>query len=97
MFRYILDRLSEPSTWKGIIWFITAFGLVFSPEQQEAIATGGMALVGLISVFIEKGNAHTDEEIASIAQEVHEEQVKKIMSKKNAKTKKSDSDNFFND
>ena len=94
---YLIEKLKEPSTWKGLVWLVTAFGVALSPDEKEAIAALGMALAGLIGVFVEKGNAHTDEEIVSIAQEVHEEQVKKIMSKKNAKTKKSDSDNFFND
>jgi hypothetical protein len=62
MIDYILARLSEPSTWRGIIWIATAFGLALSPDQQEAIASFGLTLVGLISVFVERGNAHSDEE-----------------------------------
>ena len=101
MFDYILDRLKEASTWKGIVWFATAFGLVLSPDQQEAIASFGMTLIGLISVFIEKGNTKTDEEIVEIVQEQHQKTVKKMLSqpkvKKDAKSKKVESDNFFND
>ena len=101
MFDYILDRLKEANTWKGIVWFATAFGLVLSPDQQEAIASFGMTLIGLISVFIEKGNTKTDEEIVEIVQEQHQKTVKKMLSqpkvKKDAKSKKVESDNFFND
>ena len=101
MFDYILDRLKEASTWKGIVWFATSFGLVLSPDQQEAIASFGMTLIGLISVFIEKGNTKTDEEIVEIVQEQHQKTVKKMLSqpkvKKDAKSKKVESDNFFND
>ena len=98
---YFIEKLKEPSTWKGLVWLVTAFGVALSPDEKEAIAALGMSIAGLIGVFLEKGNAHTDEEIAKIAQDVHEEQVTKNMSKKNAKSKKSSSktvsDDFFDD
>ena len=101
MLDYILDRLSEASTWKGIVWFATAFGLVLSPDQQEAIASFGMTLIGLISVFVEKGNTKTDDEMIEIVQEQHQKTVKKMLAqpkvRKNERFKKTDSDNFFND
>ena len=99
---YIIERLKEPSTWRGIIWIVTACGFVLEPEQKEAIATAGMALVGAISIFMEKGNPRTNEEITSIVKDEHEKTVEKIIKeKKNAKSKKSnesssDSD-FFGD
>lgn len=99
---YLIEKLKEPSTWKGIIWIITAFGLVLEPDQKEAVAAFGMTLAGLIGVFVEKGNAHTKEEIAEIAKDEHEKVVEKIIKvKNNAKSKKSnesssDSD-FFGD
>lgn len=96
---YLVEKLKEPSTWKGIIWIVTAFGLVLEPEQKEAVAAFGMTLAGLIGVFVEKGNAHTNEEIAAIAKDEHEKAVEKIIKvKKNAKSKKTtDSDDFFDD
>ena len=96
---YLIEKLKEPSTWKGLVWLVTAFGVALSPDEKEAIAALGMALAGLIGVFVEKGNAHTNEEIVQLAKEVHAEQTEKKMSKKNAKSKKTtdDSDNFFND
>lgn len=99
---YLVEKLKEPSTWKGLIWIVTAFGLVLEPEQKEAVAAFGMTLAGLIGVFVEKGNAHTEEEITNIVKSHHEKAVEKIISgKKNAKSKKSsesssDSD-FFGD
>jgi hypothetical protein len=57
---YIIEKLKEPSTWRGIVWLATAFGFAFEPEQKEAIAAFGMTLAGLISVFIEKGNTHEE-------------------------------------
>ena len=41
---YIIARLSEPSTWRGIVWLITAFGVAIDPAQQEGIIAFGMAL-----------------------------------------------------
>lgn len=102
MLDYIINKLEEPSTWRGLVWIITAFGVVLSPEQTEAIVTFGMTLAGLIAVFIEKGNAHTSEEIVTIVKEEHSKIVEKtVKERKNAKSKNtdvsSDSDNFFND
>ena len=48
---FILDRSKERSTWLGLISLIAAFGVVFSPEQKEAIVTAGMALVGVVATF----------------------------------------------
>jgi hypothetical protein len=48
---YILDRLSENSTWRGLILVGTAVGLRLEPEHQEAIVAAGLGLVGAINVF----------------------------------------------
>ncbi len=40
-----------PSTLRGIIGLLTAFGVVLSPDQQEAIVAGGLAVMGLVNVF----------------------------------------------
>lgn len=103
---YLIGKLKEPSTWKGIIWMITAFGLwKLEPDQKEAIAAVGMTLAGLIGVFVEKGNAHTDEQIAKIASGEHQKRVDEILNvkkgkKSNAKSKKNDESSggdFFGD
>lgn len=47
----ILKRLSEQSTWRGIILLLTAFGIQMEPELQGHIMAGGLSLVGLINVF----------------------------------------------
>ena len=36
---YILNRLSEASTWRGITLLLTALGIALSPEQVAAITT----------------------------------------------------------
>ncbi len=43
--------LSEPSTYRGLVWLLTAAGLALSPEQQTAIVGAGAALTGLIGAF----------------------------------------------
>jgi hypothetical protein len=48
--RFILARLSEASTWKGIFLILTAAGVAVRPEMQNAIVSLGLALTGLIGV-----------------------------------------------
>ena len=48
---YMIERLREPSTWRGIVMLLTSFGLVLNPEQQNAIIAAGTALAGVIGVF----------------------------------------------
>lgn len=48
---YVLERLKESSTWRGVIYVATALGCVLTTEQQTAIITAGMALAGLLAVF----------------------------------------------
>lgn len=49
--KWLLRRLREPSTWRGLVWLATVAGLSLRPEQAEAIVTAGMALAGLLGVF----------------------------------------------
>ncbi len=48
---YILNRLSEASTWRGITMLLTALGIGIDPEQAAAITGAGLAIVGVINVF----------------------------------------------
>ena len=99
---YIIARLSEPSTWRGIVWLITAFGVAIDPAQQEGIIAFGMALAGLVGVFTKEKKQPTEEDIEQLKEDIQarvETAVKKKTEtgKKNAKPNKTDSDNFFND
>jgi hypothetical protein len=47
---YILDRLREPSTWRGITLLLTALGVPLAPALSEAIVSAGLAVAGLIGV-----------------------------------------------
>jgi len=51
MNEYLLARLSEASTWRGIMMALTAFGVALSPEQIEAIIAVGLAIAGVIGIF----------------------------------------------
>ena len=47
----LLGYLKQPSTWRGLIGIISAFGLVLSPEQATAIISLGVAGIGAVEVF----------------------------------------------
>ena len=48
---YFLDRIKEPSTWRGAILFLTAIGVPIVPELQTAIISAGLGIAGLIGVI----------------------------------------------
>lgn len=62
---WILARLAENSTWRGIILLITAAGLKLAPELWDSIISVGLALVGLINV-IRKAPSHETETRATV-------------------------------
>ena len=54
---YLLSRLKEPSTWRGLTLLATTIGLQVSPEQTEAVISVGLLCAGLIGVITsDKGN-----------------------------------------
>jgi len=42
---------AEPSTWRGIVWLLTAAGVALDEQQSHAIEIAGAGIAGLISVF----------------------------------------------
>lgn len=48
---WIIARLKEPSTYRGIIWLMTAIGLHVSPEAWMQITSIGMGIAGGIGVI----------------------------------------------
>lgn len=48
---WFLDRLKEPSSYRGLVWLLTALGVSLSPEAWQYITTIGMAAAGLIGVL----------------------------------------------
>jgi hypothetical protein len=51
MISYLIERLSENSTWRGIVMLLTVVGVQVDPAQANAIIAAGLALIGLINVF----------------------------------------------
>lgn len=51
---WILSRLQEPSTWRGLVWLLTAAGMTVSPELAAGIVAAGMAVAGLIGVVMKE-------------------------------------------
>lgn len=50
MKNYILNRLREPSTWRGIILLLTAAGVGIDPALGEQIIAAGIGVAGLIGI-----------------------------------------------
>ena len=48
--KYLIDRLSEPSTWRGIISLLTALGVKLRPDLTDAIVSAGLGAMGVINV-----------------------------------------------
>lgn len=49
--QYILARLLEPSTWRGLVALLTVFGVRLAPDQADAILTAGVSIYAAINVF----------------------------------------------
>lgn len=47
---YLLARLREPSTWRGLVMLLAAAGVPLAPEMANVVISVGMALAGLIGV-----------------------------------------------
>ena len=47
---YLLERMREPSTWRGIIMLLTAIGVPVAPAMADAVISVGLAVAGLIGV-----------------------------------------------
>jgi hypothetical protein len=48
---YVLNQLSQSSTWRGLILIAGALGWQLSETHNEAIVAAALGLVGLINVF----------------------------------------------
>ena len=51
---WILDRLKERSTYRGIGAALAAIGLAVAPELWEAIITASLGVVALAEVFFKE-------------------------------------------
>jgi len=46
-----VERMKEPSTWRGLIALATLAGYSISPEQGELIISTGVGLYSIINIF----------------------------------------------
>lgn len=49
--QYLINRLKEASTWRGLAMLLTALGLHIAPDMQEAVIATGVSVAGLIGVM----------------------------------------------
>ena len=49
---YILERMKEPSTWRGLILLLTAVGVPVAPALADSIISVGLAVAGLIGAVM---------------------------------------------
>lgn len=50
--KYLLDRLKEASTWRGLVMLGMAAGLKLDPALADQIITAGVAVVGVLGALI---------------------------------------------
>lgn len=51
---FVIEKLTQPSTIRGLLMLATSLGLALSPAAQEYILEIGMAVVGLVGVWANK-------------------------------------------
>jgi len=49
--KYIIERLKEPSTYRGLAVMLAVAGVKISPEQTDAITAAVVAILAAIEVF----------------------------------------------
>lgn len=52
--QFILNRLNEASTWRGIILLATSALSFINPKQAQETIGVGIALVGVINIFLKE-------------------------------------------
>lgn len=48
----LATSLSQPSAWRGLLYLGTAAGITLAPALQDSIVAVGLALAGLVAVFV---------------------------------------------
>jgi hypothetical protein len=56
-FRFVVARLSEPSTFRGITLALTGVGVYVRPEIAAAVTSIGLGVAGLIGIFFPDASA----------------------------------------
>ena len=50
--RRLVDLAREPSTYRGLVWLLTAAGISLSPDLVAEITAAGAGLAGLIGFLM---------------------------------------------
>jgi len=45
------NLIASPGFWRGVVYFAMAAGITITPEQENSIIAGGLALSGAIHAF----------------------------------------------
>lgn len=83
---WIIARMKEPSTWKGLIALAAACGVVINPEYAAIILAAGVGMAGFINVVITDPNK--DDFKAEIESALNDVIIPTVVSVIAAKTKK---------
>lgn len=51
IFKYMLDRMKERSTWGGMTFLLAAVGIHLNPDNVGAIMEGAASIMGTIYVM----------------------------------------------
>lgn len=49
---FVIERLKEASTWRSIIYLLAAAGMPLAPAVAQQVMATGMAVAGLIGIFM---------------------------------------------
>ena len=82
LINWALSRLSEASTWRGIVLALTSAGMVLKPNQAHFIVAAGLAIVGAINIFRNEKKAADDAADAAVQRVVNPNPV--LLSPKDA-------------
>ncbi len=56
---WLAARLNEGSTYRGMTWILTAFGIALNPDHMAVIVAFGSALAGLIGIICPEAKQQT--------------------------------------
>jgi hypothetical protein len=79
--RFGID-FTEPSTWKAVVWLLTSFGIVITPDQEQYIAILGMMAVGLLGLLFKDNKPKPETEVDDDDEHSVDYVVKKSRTKK---------------
>jgi len=71
---YLLDKLGQPQTWRGIILALTGAGIALKPTQIATITSVGLGIVGIINVIWKAPPSHAD--VAKAISDNNNKQIK---------------------